>query len=159
MLWSHCWVYLRIVRCRMYKRQGKHMERGRVCSQAHYMLGHINLNQDGSKAPVLLNTDMCIHFLLWEQKKLPGNFNFLFYLKIVFFLLILILGLYILILRFQAPTLPRSSLFPHSPKSILLLVLYCYKTDRHLKMGKKGKKIFVCFVLFRNSIHIKQEKQ
>lgn len=98
-------------------------------------------------------------FPAMRTKKLPGNFNFLFYLKIVFFLLILILGLYILILRFQAPTLPRSSLFPHSPKSILLLVLYCYKTDRHLKMGKKGKKIFVCFVLFRNSIHIKQEKQ
>lgn len=65
----------------MYKRQGKHMERGRVCSQAHHMPGHMNLNPDGSKAPVLLNTDMCIHFLLWEQKKIPGNFNFLFYLK------------------------------------------------------------------------------
>lgn len=69
----------------MYKRQGKHMERDRVCSQAHHMPGHMNLNQDGSKAPVLLNTDMCIHFLLGEQKKLLGNFNFLFYLKIVFF--------------------------------------------------------------------------
>lgn len=98
-LWSHCWVYLRrLVKWKMFKRQGKHMERGRVCPQAHHnMLGHMNLIQDGSKAPVLLNTDMCIHFLLWE-KNYPGILIFLL-LKNNFFFFILNLGLYILILH------------------------------------------------------------
>lgn len=124
-LWSHCWVYLRrIVKWKMFKRQGKHMEKGRVCPQTHHMLGHMNLIQDSSKAPVLLNIDMCIHFLLWQKKNYPGILIFLL-LKNNFFLFILNLGLYILILHLYILILPRSSFFPHSPKSILLLILYC----------------------------------
>lgn len=56
---------------------------------------------------------------------------------------------------FLPPTLVKPSSSPHSPKSILFLAIIRKQID----IKNYRRRTFVCFVLFRNLILIKQEKQ